>query len=77
MNMHTKYIIFKLGILLFGLVIGYYVGYDIGFERAMKRSSLPDSENGKACTLEAKICPDGSSVGRSAPDCQFAPCPGE
>lgn len=30
-----------------------------------------------ACTMEAKICPDGSSVGRSGPNCEFAPCPGE
>jgi hypothetical protein len=29
----------------------------------------------KACTLEAKICPDGSSVGRTGPNCEFAPCP--
>ncbi len=28
-----------------------------------------------ACTLEAKICPDGSSVGRTGPKCEFAPCP--
>lgn len=28
-----------------------------------------------ACTMEAKICPDGSSVGRIAPDCEFAACP--
>ncbi len=28
-----------------------------------------------ACTLEAKLCPDGSSVGRSGPNCEFAPCP--
>jgi hypothetical protein len=28
-----------------------------------------------ACTLEAKLCPDGSSVGRTGPDCRFAPCP--
>ncbi len=30
-----------------------------------------------ACTMEAKICPDGSSVGRMPPNCEFAPCPGE
>lgn len=29
----------------------------------------------KACTQEAKLCPDGSSVGRSGPNCAFAPCP--
>lgn len=28
-----------------------------------------------ACTLEAKICPDGSTVGRSGPNCAFADCP--
>jgi hypothetical protein len=29
----------------------------------------------KACTQEAKICPDGSSVGRTGPNCEFAACP--
>ncbi|MCK4918543.1 MAG: hypothetical protein KAS02_02055 [Candidatus Pacebacteria bacterium] len=28
-----------------------------------------------ACTEEAKLCPDGSAVGRIAPDCEFAECP--
>ena len=28
-----------------------------------------------ACTEEAKICPDGSAVGRVMPNCEFAPCP--
>ena len=30
-----------------------------------------------ACTMEAKICPDGSAVGRSGPDCEFEKCPEE
>lgn len=30
-----------------------------------------------ACTMEAKICPDGSAVARRGPNCEFAPCPGE
>lgn len=30
-----------------------------------------------ACTLEAKLCPDGSFVGRTGPTCTFEPCPGE
>lgn len=30
-----------------------------------------------ACTEEAKVCPDGSAVGRTGPDCEFAACPVE
>jgi|GEM_PF-1643448 len=29
-----------------------------------------------ACTMDAMACPDGSYVGRVAPDCNFSPCPG-
>ena len=29
----------------------------------------------QACTQEAKICPDGSAVGRTGPNCTFAACP--
>jgi thiol-disulfide isomerase/thioredoxin len=28
-----------------------------------------------ACTTEAKLCPDGSSVGRTGPNCEFSECP--
>jgi hypothetical protein len=28
-----------------------------------------------ACTMDAKQCPDGTYVGRVAPDCEFAACP--
>lgn len=28
-----------------------------------------------ACTMEAFICPDGTAVGRTGPNCEFAPCP--
>lgn len=27
------------------------------------------------CTMDAKICPDGSYVGRIPPTCEFAACP--
>lgn len=29
----------------------------------------------KVCTLEAKICPDGSTLGRSGSNCEFPTCP--
>ncbi|HUX35614.1 MAG TPA: hypothetical protein VMV71_01110 [Candidatus Paceibacterota bacterium] len=28
-----------------------------------------------ACSQEAKLCPDGSYVGRTGPDCEFKACP--
>lgn len=31
--------------------------------------------NLKTCTEEAKLCPDGSAVGRIGLNCEFAPCP--
>lgn len=34
-----------------------------------------EDQNPIACTEDAKICPDGSSVGRSGPSCDFAECP--
>lgn len=39
-----------------------------------------DSGNGNgaepvACTMEAKLCPDGSYVGRVGPNCEFEACP--
>lgn len=34
-----------------------------------------NSQKPVACTMEAKLCPDGSAVGRTGPKCEFAPCP--
>lgn len=58
-------------ILLIG-TLGYYLG------KTSNKSIIyptPTISQQKACTLEAKICPDGSSVGRILPNCEFAPCP--
>ncbi len=38
-----------------------------------KATVTPSPEG--ACTLDAKLCPDGSAVGRIPPACEFAPCP--
>ena len=27
------------------------------------------------CPADAKVCPDGTTVGRTGPNCEFAPCP--
>ncbi len=34
-----------------------------------------ENVGGVFCTMEAKICPDGSAVGRTGPKCEFAECP--
>lgn len=36
----------------------------------------PTSTEPVACTMDAKMCPDGSYVGRTGPTCEFAACPG-
>jgi murein DD-endopeptidase MepM/ murein hydrolase activator NlpD len=35
----------------------------------------PDDAVEIACPMDALVCPDGTSVGRSGPSCTFAPCP--
>jgi len=58
-------------------------GYPVA-ESYPRQCRTPDGRNfvevvagGVACTMEAKLCPDGSAVGRTGPNCEFAPCPGE
>jgi hypothetical protein len=46
-------------------------------EWAYMRGECPKADTPAACTMDAKVCPDGSAVGRVPPDCEFAPCPGE
>ena len=41
---------------------------------APSRNTAATTTVGNTCTLEAKICPDGTSVGRTGPNCSFAAC---
>ena len=36
-----------------------------------------DTQKSTVCTEEAKVCSDGSAVGRAGPNCEFTPCPKE
>ena len=40
-------------------------------------SDTSTSSEQTICTLDAKVCPDGTAVGRTGPACEFAACPGE
>jgi hypothetical protein len=44
---------------------------------AAKQPPASSPDEAVACTKDAKICPDGTTVGRSGPDCEFDPCPDE
>ncbi len=38
---------------------------------------VDEAETPVACTMDAKMCPDGSYVGRTGPKCEFEACPTE
>ena len=51
--------------------------YSVLFIVLVAAGCQPVSLNPKpvACTTEAFVCPDGTAVGRTGPNCTFAPCP--
>ncbi|OGY99995.1 MAG: hypothetical protein A2945_00610 [Candidatus Liptonbacteria bacterium RIFCSPLOWO2_01_FULL_52_25] len=62
-------------VLLFAIVgaIAVAVGTVSYFGFVSKKDTSMD--NGTACTQDAMQCPDGSYVGRTGPNCEFAECP--
>lgn len=79
-NKGSVVIILIIALALVGIGASYY----LGTQKARTPESYPievpdrkDNGNVTGCTMEAKICPDGTAVGRSGPNCEFAPCPGE
>lgn len=67
-------IIVVLGIVLLAAAIFFMGQPDT---QTPDNGSVPDNGDGQqvACTADAKLCPDGSYVGRVAPSCEFAACP--
>ena len=49
------------GVLIAAITVFYFQGFK--------------AEEPIFCTQEAKLCPDGSYVGRTGPNCEFAQCP--
>ncbi len=47
------------------------------FQRAKNVKARAMGVPSTACTADAKVCEDGTSVGRRGPNCEFAQCPGE
>lgn len=58
-NRRPQVVIYGLIFLLAAVAVGYFFA----------------KTGQKACTMEAKVCPDGSTVGRTGPNCEFSACP--
>ncbi|MFZ5559237.1 MAG: Gmad2 immunoglobulin-like domain-containing protein [Patescibacteria group bacterium] len=56
------------------IILIVIAGIWLGLEFIIKKSKSPEPV---ACTMEAKLCSDGSYVSRIPPECDFAPCPKE
>lgn len=63
----------KVYLLLFGIGI-FAVFTFIYFKSNQLPLPLVAPSTTVSCTLDTKICPDGTAVGRVPPSCTFAPC---
>jgi hypothetical protein len=61
--------------LLYGIILLVVVGIGGFLYRNVIERQGTVSGGKTACTLDAKICPDGTTVSRSGPSCTFAACP--
>lgn len=60
-------LIISLGLVVVALLVA--IAYVVGMK------FFSGSPKQIACTAEAKVCDDGTSVGRSGPNCEFDACP--
>jgi hypothetical protein len=60
------------GLIVIFVTAGYF---SLPWRTAQRPQRLHRQQPPVACTMEARLCPDGSAVGRSGPRCEFTPCP--
>jgi hypothetical protein len=65
----------RIFILIFIIVVFVAGGLLYIFNPVPQEYKNPNEEEPVACTMEARLCPDGSYVGRTGPNCEFAACP--
>jgi hypothetical protein len=68
MNNRIFVLIFVIVVFIVGIILYIYNPEPIEYKN-------PKEQEPVACTMEAKLCPDGSYVGRIPPDCEFEKCP--
>ena len=59
-------------LIIAGLITGIFILLPKIYSTPEPAANIP-----VACTMEAKLCPDGSYVGRTGPNCEFSECPME
>jgi hypothetical protein len=64
--MNNKPFLYAVGLLI--IVVGIVAG-------VLLINNRPTPNLDGACTADAKLCPDGSAVGRQGPNCEFPDCP--
>ncbi|OHA87008.1 MAG: hypothetical protein A3A96_03675 [Candidatus Zambryskibacteria bacterium RIFCSPLOWO2_01_FULL_39_39] len=69
MNNRILIIIFTIVVFILGGLLYIYNPDPIKYTN-------PNQTEPVACTMDAKLCPDGSYVGRTGPNCEFL-CPAE
>jgi hypothetical protein len=69
----SKYSANLLGIFAIAVIVAL-VGFAVSRKTTLEDTPIIPNEP-VVCTMDAKICPDGSAVGRTGPSCEFAPCP--
>ena len=79
-NDHVLSVARLIGVHLFnihflGFLLAPFMFFGSMFSHASYTPPVASSTDPVACTMEAKLCPDGSYVGRSGPNCEFAACP--
>lgn len=69
-------VILVLVLALVSVGAAYFYGHKQGKQSSVVQASLSPSSVSVACLQDAMLCPDGSYVGRTGPNCEFV-CPEE
>ncbi|TSC62813.1 MAG: hypothetical protein G01um101448_368 [Parcubacteria group bacterium Gr01-1014_48] len=66
------------GFSMFGIILIFagllVIAVGVYFLEISPKSSVEMNDEKQTCTQDAKLCPDGSYVSRTGPNCAFAPC---
>ena len=57
------------------MALGLAIWFAVASTQKEPVAVTPEPPQAFECNGDAKICPDGSSVGRTGPQCEFAACP--